>query len=731
MLADGHATRNPIASHVNGHPSHSQLGGLEILIFIKKNIMTIIFKNRELQRILQWIQWPGYAVSVLWVFQLPDASAQEKMLPPVIVTAQPVASQTLLPIEAAREHIGTTPGGANIVDAEQYKEGRVSTLSDALQFSPGVFIASRFGAEESRLSIRGSGLQRTFHMRGIQLLQDGVPLNLADGSADFQAVEPLSARYVEVYRGANALQFGSTTLGGAVNFVSPSGLTHPRWAARVEGGSFGYRRAQISAAGKSTTTDWFIAGSHFQQDGFRDHSRQNTQRISGNLGWSLADSVETRFFLTAVKSDSALPGALTKAEMHARPTKADPVTVTGNQHRDFDLVRLSNMTTIQINPEQRIEVGGFYTYKSLYHPIFQVLEQGSDDYGINARFISDQQLLGNKNQLIVGTFLSAGKVSDDRFANIGGQPGVRTAQAQQRSRNYTIFAENQYYFLPATALIMGVQTVAATRRLNDQFLANGDNSVDQSYRRVSPKIGMRHALTTDVQVYGNLSGSYEPPSFGELAGGPSVTPVDAQRARTVEVGSRGLIRPDWGNLRWDVSLYRANVRNELLSLNDPSGIPLGTSNAGQTIHQGIEAGWEASIGRAWTIRANYLFNDFRFDGDRTYGDNRLAGVPRQFAHGEILYRLENGLYFGPNVRLASSTFVDHANSLQAAGYGIVGFKIGQRISKNVSWFVDARNLADKIYAATTNVAADLKGLDGRQFYPGDGRSLYAGIEMKY
>jgi iron complex outermembrane receptor protein len=697
----------------------------------RKNAMNMRFNKRTPRQAGQSVKLSACVLPALCALQMSGAWAQERTLPPVVVTATPAASQILLPIDAAKARIGTTPGGANIVDAEQYKEGRVSTLDDALRFSPGVFIASRFGAEEARLSIRGSGLQRTFHMRGIQLLQDGVPLNLADGSADFQAVEPLSARYVEVYRGANALQFGSTTLGGAVNFVSPSGLDSPPLAGRFETGSFGYKRAQIAAAGKTDTADWFIAGSAFYQDGFRDHSKQDTQRISGNLGYQLSDSVETRFFLSAVKTDSELPGALTKAEMAATPRKADPDAVTRKQHRDFDLYRVSNRTAFLINPEQRVEVGGFYSYKSLFHPIFQVLQQNSDDYGINARFISDQSLLGNKNQLIVGASISNGTLRDDRFVNVGGQPGTRTAEATQRSKNHAIFAENQHYFLPSTAFVAGAQAVQAKRRLEDQFLANGDNSVDKTYRRVSPKIGMRHEFTPDVQVYGNLSGSYEPPTFGELAGGPNVTPVDAQRARTGEIGTRGLSTHSWGNLRWDVSLYRANIRQELLSLNDPAGLPLGTTNADKTIHQGIEAGLEANLGAAWIMRANYLLNDFRFDGDLVYRNNRLAGIPRQIATGEVLYKLANGLYLGPNIRVASASHVDHANTLQAAGYGVFGFKLGQRVSKNVSWFVDVRNLADKIYAATTNVTADARGADSRQFYPGDGRSLYAGIELKY
>lgn len=660
------------------------------------------------------------------------AQAHETTLPTITVSADPISSDTLPSIQSARQRLGTVPGGANLVDAEQYKEGRVSTLDDALRFAPGVFVASRFGAEEARLSIRGSGLQRTFHMRGIQLLQDGVPLNLADGSVDFQAIEPLAARYVEVYRGANGLQYGSTTLGGAVNFVSPSGLSAPGIGARAEAGSFGYKRLQASVAGKSGMADWFLSGSQFFQDGYRDHAQQNTQRIVGNLGWQLNNAVETRFFLNAVRSNSELPGALTRAEMNVNPRKADPATVTGDQHRDFDLLRLSNLTSIQLAPARRLELGAFYSYKSLFHPIFQVLKQDSDDVGLNARYIDEQKVFGNSNRLIVGANVQSGSLADNRFVNVGGQPGARTGQSEQRSQNFTLFAENQYYFRPATAFVAGAQAVYAKRRLLDAFLSDGDNSVDKSYQRVAPKFGLLHQLNPQIQVYGNWSGSFEPPSFSELAGGPAVTPVDAQRASTIEIGSRGQARSAWGSWQWDASLYRAQVRKELLALTNGSGVPLGTVNSDQTIHQGVELGLQANFGRAWTARGNYLFNDFRFNGDRVYGNNQLAGVPRQILSAELLYQAVNALYAGPTVRVASASYVDHANTEQAAGYAIFGFKLGQRINKSLSWFADARNLTNKTYAATTNVVADAR-LDAakRFYYPGDGRSLYVGLELRY
>ena len=90
-----------------------------------------------------------------------------------------------------------------------------------------------------------------------QLLQDGVPLNLADGGFDFQAVEPLATRYIEVYRGANSLQFGSTTLGGALNFVSFTGYDASPLTARLDTAAssrFAPSSAPAWRSDRSTTT---------------------------------------------------------------------------------------------------------------------------------------------------------------------------------------------------------------------------------------------------------------------------------------------------------------------------------------------------------------------------------------------------------------------------------------------------------------------------------------------
>ena len=166
--------------------------------------------------------------------------------------------------------------------------------------------------DDSRLSIRGSGLSRNFHLRGVQLYMDGIPINTSDGYGDFQEIDPTAYRYVEVFKGGNALRFGANSLGGAINFVMPSGYDARRFEGRIDGGSFGYLRGQASSGGVYGAADYFITGSAQRIDGYRDHSWGHSERGSGNFGYRFSPNFETRFYLNANNVRQRIPGEVTK-----------------------------------------------------------------------------------------------------------------------------------------------------------------------------------------------------------------------------------------------------------------------------------------------------------------------------------------------------------------------------------------------------------------------------------
>lgn len=310
------------------------------------------------------------------------AHADHVQLPDTTVTGSHQPDATAPGIGEKRAEFAHIPGGAAIVDAETYKSGRSSTLQDALGLATGVLIQPRFGAEEARLSIRGSGLQRTFHGRGLLLMQDGAPVNLADGSFDFQTIEPLAADHIEVLRGANAWRYGAANLGGAINFVTPTGKTASPVNLRYEGGSFGYSRLHGAVAQDFGEWDGFFSVSDSSQDGFRDHARQDNQRYFANLGGRINERLATRFYLTHVETDSQLPGSLTRAQLRRNPEQAAASSISGDQKRDFTLNRLGNISTLQLGDGHSLELASYYSEKSMFHPIFQVLDIDSEDYGL-------------------------------------------------------------------------------------------------------------------------------------------------------------------------------------------------------------------------------------------------------------------------------------------------------------------------------------------------------------
>jgi iron complex outermembrane recepter protein len=652
----------------------------------------------------------------------PDADAAGGWrLPRVEVEADVDASSA--PVDAAKRRLGEIAGAATVVDAERYREQRASTLADALGYAAGVFVQPRFGAEESRLSVRGSGLQRTFHLRGLELMQDGVFLNQADGGGDFQAVEPLAARYIEVYRGANALQYGAATLGGAINFVSPTGRSAPPLDLRLEGGSFGYLRGQAALAGAGESQDYYASVTAFKQDGFRDHAKQETYRLFSNYGIGF-DGGETRFYLARVDTNSALPGSLTWAELQADPRRAAPNSLALDQRRDFDLTRIANRTTFELGDADTIDVGVFYAAKHLNHPISQIVVQDSRDYGANLRW---RRETGERNVLSAGLALIAGTIEDERYVNVRGERGTLVNGFHDEATRYSAFVEQQYYVTERTALVLGLQGSRNRREADDTVITNArDESYARTYSGVSPKLGLRYEPEAGVSVFANVSRSYEPPSFGELAGGPQVTLVDAQTATSAEAG----IRIERERLSLDAALYRADLRDELLSLTDADGNPRGTVNAARTRHQGLEFGASWRVTDAIELRTAYLWNDFRFDGDPVFGDNRLAGIAPQLLRAELRWNL-GPVYLAPNLEWSPQrSYVDHANTLAAPSYAIAGLRFGGDWQQRWRWFVDARNLGDRRYAATTGAIANALGRDSRQFLPGDGRSVFVGLEWR-
>jgi iron complex outermembrane receptor protein len=701
-------------------------------------------------------------------------------LPPVTVQGSPVQPASLVQPtpEAQAEALQTTPGGVNLIDATQYTTGRAATIVDVLRNQPGVVIGTRGSGDEAKISIRGSGVDRNFHLRGIRLLQDGMPMSQADGNGDFQWIEPLAQRNVEVYRGGNALQYGATTLGGAINFVSPTGYTASGIQARTETGSFGYIKGQVSSGMVLGKLDYYLSGTSFYRNGYQEHSRDSAQRYTGNIGYRFSPDLETRFYGGYINSKLQLPGSLTRGQLRHNPRGVAPNSLDFDERHDLLYAYLSNKTTKRIGDHQQVESNIYWTNQRLDHPLFWntfflnglgVITQRANTYGTSLRYENNHDLFGQRNSFVLGVSPQMTFADNQRFRNLSGRGrGLKTADSGEFSANFDLYAENRHHVWRDLALVLGGQASYAVRNYNDRFNRNpnGNQTRNQDYFSVNPKAGLLYNLTPTTQVYANYNRSFEPPTMleivqlGGIAGNVLTQDLKAQTANTIEFGTRGRLK----RLAWDTTFYRSWVRNELLTLNDALGNPLGTNNGSRTVHQGIEAGLSLVLAEGLFTKTSardnltalpsvgpglspqtptgkdrlvwrqvYDWTYLRFKDDRVYGRNRLPGVPPQLYRSELIYEHPCGFYLQPNLEWSMTKYpIDYANTMTANPYAILGLRTGYRSKRGWSAFLEFRNLTGKRYASAVQVIADARtDAAPRVFSPGQGFSVYGGIELRW
>jgi iron complex outermembrane receptor protein len=149
---------------------------------------------------------------------------------------------------------------------------------------------------------------------------DGLNFNQGDGETTLEDLDVATISHAEIFRGATAFKYGALTLGGAINLVPFTGYDAAQFQVRLQGGSYGFFRGDMSGGAVQGKFDEFGAINFREREGFRAHSRENTEILFTDLGYKFSDQVENRFYLTLDRTNRNLPGGLTKSEMENDPT---------------------------------------------------------------------------------------------------------------------------------------------------------------------------------------------------------------------------------------------------------------------------------------------------------------------------------------------------------------------------------------------------------------------------
>lgn len=693
------------------------------------------------------------------------------------------------PAATVRERFDALPGGVALVTQQEIPDSANLTVSKALSSVPGVVVQDFFGGnDQPRIQIRGSGLQQNPVERGVLMLQNGLPINRADGSYVVGFANPRVAESIEVYRGYTANRLGATVLGGAINFVSPTGTSQPGVQMMLSGGSFGQIGGTGQAGFRNDNVDGIIQFDASHRDGFRTYNNSDRVSVSGNVGVAISENVKTRFFMGYTDLGFDVAGPLTKAAMYADPRQVStgptavpggainpgPNVVRDKPRREASQFLVGSRTTATFDAHLFDFAAGYtYTDDMFRFPISSGVRttQGGDLTGLMRYAYNPAAaalpLFETTAQYTIG--------SADRgfFLNQGGLTGAQFGRTELNASTLSTFAGLNLPVWQNVTLSPAIAYAHATRDNDDLYklatrptiaynpanpsmlLPNGavptqDTTYARTYDGWSPSVALSYRPDKMQTFFVAGSRSFEPPSHDDLlatvngtpnssAGRPNpanpalaapafTTPdLKAQTATTIEGGWRGRAE----RVSWDAVTYFSWIDNELLSLRDATGASIGAINAGRTTHFGIELGAGVKLTEQWSARLAYTYQDFRFVNDPVRGNNRLAGAPPHLIYALLQYQATPAWMMQGAVRWSpASVPVDNMNTLYADPYAVVDLRTEYRLDKNFRVFGEITNLFNKVYASSTLIV-DQARPDQAAFLPGDGRGFYAGIKATF
>lgn len=653
------------------------------------------------------------------------------------------------------------PASIDRLDGDLIREGRLqANLSESLGSVPGLTARDRQNyAQDVQISIRGFGARATFGIRGVRAYVDGIPATLPDGQGQVSNVDLGSAGRIEILRGPFSALYGNSS-GGVIQIFTEEGSGQPVSTFSVAKGSDNILRPGFKLRGGTDAFGYVASLSHFQTEGYRDHSQ--AERNIGNL--KLTIKLDERSKLTLIANRVELPEAqdplgLTRTQFEANPRGVDPVALQFDTRKTVEQTQGGATYERRINTNNSVQAMVYYGSRSTEQ--FQAIPVGPQqanplhpggvislerDYsGVDAHWTARFALFDSPMTLTAGFNYDLLDEQRRGYQNfVGNTLGVKGSL--RRDEDNTVDSFDQY--LQASwqldsrwTLNAGVRHSSIDFESDNRFVvaANGDGS--PSYSATLPVIGLLYTLNESVHLYATAGRGFETPTLNELAYRP-----DGQTGLNLALRSA---RSDNGELgvkmrlgRWgDATLaaFETRTENEIVTQTNVGGRST-FQNAGATRRKGAELGWSTDFAGDWYAQASYTWLDAYYrDGFATCtgspcaspnqtiaAGNAIPGVARETVYATLAWRPERGLRAGLEGRHLSRVYVNDLNSDAAGSYATASVYAGyvrQLGPWEFSGFARIDNLFDRQYAGSVIVNEG----NGRYFEPAPGRTWLAGI----
>lgn len=675
------------------------------------------------------------SISLAYASTLITLSAQEsntlKQLESTTVTAQ--SPDFLTSLSNSELRIQTIPGSASVVTPDDWT-GRTVKPAEVFQFEPSVYAQSSGTGNDTRLSIRGSGIQRRYGNRGISILQDGIPANHADGSFYTRIIDPMSLQFVEVFPGANGFIYGANQLGGALNFVQKNGLSSPGTQVMAEYGSFETIRASVQHGGQEGKWDYFAGYSYAESDGYRDHQEWDSQHFSANLGYHWSDDAVTRLYFLYNDSDAKLPGSLTAEEFAQDPKQRQPGR-DDRTNRDLSTIRVAQRTAWDLETAE-YSIYTYYQYLDFDHltgigvkKFNNLIDYDTDELGLGFAGSNQWSAFQIKQNLRTSVSYDYGRNDVGGYSGFVPFSGIKPKSNQREdiAENLKIYAENETKLVADQHVYLGAGWVNSNRRRN--VAAENGNQTDfrDGQSGAVWRAGYLKDLGSNKQVFANISQSFEAAPFSEAENS-----VNPQKAQTYEIGTR--YEHPW--ISTQLTAYFADVSDEFIDEEiAPNSGRYKVTNQ-DTTHKGIEAFVAIDLTEVFSVNSEYALsfdqsyqlNDFEFNGG-AYDGNQIPGISKHVYAGRLRLTAPDNKW---NTSISADWLpdglvADNANTLTTDGYVSWRLAAEYKVSELVTLYGGIDNLFDEQYASTVTINPS----SDAYINPADGRSVYLGARVNW
>ncbi len=538
-------------------------------------------------------------------------------LSPIIVTATRVA-------EASR----SLPVAADRIDRREIRDGQLEVnLSESLIEVPGVAVQSRQNyAQDLQMSIRGFGARSSFGVRGIRLYSDGIPGTMPDGQGQFSQFDLGSADHIEVLRGPFSALYGNSS-GGVIAIFTEDGPAGNVAQASAESGSFATQRYALKDAGDTGAINYVLDASHFQTEGYRQHSDAERNIFNTKVRLDFGDSGKLTLIGNAVETPFVQdPLGLTRAQL------SDP-TQAGTGALQYDTRK--SLTQEQAGAIYERALGSTDDLSALLYAghrattQFQAIPMSTETppanpggvidlshnyWGADLHVQDHRELFGTP--LLVTAGLSFDDLEEARLGytnfigdELGAEGALRVDEANH-VYDFDQYLQAQWDPTARWRLLAGVRNNAVDVSSHDHLpVADGAEDSGVSYGAVDPVAGITYRLASWVNAYASYGKGFETPTLDELAyrstngslPGLNLGLLPA-RSNSYEVGLKA------GNGAWsaDLDAFYIKTDDELAVLANSDGKSV-YHNIGETERKGMELGLDALWPKDFSVRLAYTY----------------------------------------------------------------------------------------------------------------------------